>query len=260
MSPLRKPKLAVIQFPGVNCEYETARALEAAGARADVVRFNLPADEIRRYDGYVLPGGFAYEDRVRAGAVAAKDAVVDVLAEEAARGKPLLGICNGAQVLLEAGIVPGREPGRVEMALAHNRHPYHKGFLNRWVFCRHEPTGEVLPLPIAHAEGRFACADEKAEAALERDELIYLRYVDEAGNAVGEEYNPNGSMLDAAALSSYSAAAVATMPHPERASWLYQIPRYLPGPWGLKRRRAAGKELNARGPGRLVFEDFLKLV
>ncbi len=260
MSPRQKPNVAVIQFPGVNCEYETARALEAVGARADVVRFNLPPDEIRRYDGYVLPGGFAYEDRVRAGAVAAKDAVVEVLAEEAARGKPLLGICNGAQILVEAGVVPGRKPGHVEVALAHNRHPYHRGFLNRWVFCRHEATGEVLPLPIAHAEGRFACADEKAAAALESDELIYLRYVDEAGGAAGEEYNPNGSILDAAALSSYSAPALAVMPHPERASWLFQIPHYLPGPWGLRRRRAAGKELTARGPGRLVLEDFLKLV
>ncbi len=260
MSPRAKAKVAVIQFPGVNCEYETARALEAAGARAEVVRFNLPAAEIRRYDGYVLPGGFAYEDRVRAGAVAAKDAVVDILAEEAARGKPLLGICNGAQVLVEAGIVPGREPGRVEMALGHNRHPYHTGFLNRWVFCRHEPSGEVLPLPIAHAEGRFACADEKAAEALRRDELVYLRFVDEAGRSAGEEYNPNGSLADAAALSSFSAAAVATMPHPERASWLFQLPHYLPGPWGLKRRRAAGKELTARGPGRVIFEDFLKLV
>jgi phosphoribosylformylglycinamidine synthase I len=260
MSPRTKAKVAVIQFPGVNCEYETARALQAAGARAEVVRFNLPAAEIRRYDGYVLPGGFAYEDRVRAGAVAAKDAVVDILAEEAARGKPLLGICNGAQVLVEAGIVPGREPGRVEMALGHNRHPYHTGFLNRWVFCRHEPSGEVLPLPIAHAEGRFACADEKAAEALRRDELVYLRFVDEAGRSAGEEYNPNGSLADAAALSSFSAAAVATMPHPERASWLFQLPHYLPGPWGLKRRRAAGKELTARGPGRVIFEDFLKLV
>lgn len=259
MSPRAKPIIAVVQFPGVNCEYETARALEAAGARAEVVRFNFPAAEIRRYDGYALPGGFSYEDRVRAGAVAAKDAVVEVLADEAARGKALLGICNGAQILVEAGLVPGRRPGRVEVALAHNRHPYHTGFLNRWVFCRHEPTGEVLPLPIAHGEGRFACDDEDTLAALEDDGLIYLRYVDEAGGTERPEYNPNGSALDAAALSSAGAAALATMPHPERASWLFQLPAYLPGPWGLKRRRAAAKELMAPGPGRLLFQDFLKL-
>jgi len=244
----------------VNCEYETARALEAAGARASVVRFNLPPGEIQSFDGYALPGGFSYEDRVRAGAVAAKDAVVEVLAAEAERGKPLLGICNGAQILVEAGIVPGREPGRVEMALAHNRHPYHDGFLCRWVFCRHEPSGEVLPLPIAHAEGRFTCDEEAALTALEAHELVYLRYVDEAGAAAGEEYNPNGAALDAAAVRSYSADAVAVMPHPERASWLYQLPTYLPGPWGSRRRRAAGKQLLEPGPGRLIFDDFLKLV
>ncbi|UCH77445.1 MAG: phosphoribosylformylglycinamidine synthase subunit PurQ, partial [Candidatus Coatesbacteria bacterium] len=106
MNRRRKPKIAVVQFPGVNCEFETARAVEAAGGRAEIVRFNLPAADIARYDGYVLPGGFAYEDRVRAGAIAAKDAVVEVLAQEAERGKPLLGICNGAQILVEAGLVP----------------------------------------------------------------------------------------------------------------------------------------------------------
>jgi phosphoribosylformylglycinamidine synthase len=244
----------------VNCEFETARAIEAAGGLAEVVRFNLPAEEIRRYDGYALPGGFAYEDRVRAGAVAAKDAVVDVLAGEAGRGKPLLGICNGAQVLVEAGLVPGRQPGHVEMALAHNRHPYHTGFLNRWVFCRHEESGDVLPLPIAHGEGRFACGDDDTLAAVEEGDKVYLRYVDEAGDTAGGEDNPNGSALDAAGISSFTAPAIAIMPHPERASWLFQLPRYLEGPWGLKRRRAAGKELLEAGPGRRVFEDFLKLV
>lgn len=259
MNRQNKPHVAVIQFPGVNCEYETARALAAAGARADVVRFNAGA-AIRGYDAYVLPGGFSYEDRVRAGAVAAKDAVVNLLAEEHARGKPLLGICNGAQVLVEAGLVPGREPGRVEMALAPNVTPDHNGYLCRWVYCRHEPTGEVLPLPIAHAEGRFACADEEERAALARLELVYLRYVDEAGGTAGEGYNPNGAALDAAALRSHGGNAVACMPHPERASWLYQLPSYLPGPWGLRRRRAAAKELGDAGPGRVVFEDFLRLI
>ncbi len=260
MSPRAKPKIAVVQFPGVNCEYETARALDAAGGRATVVRFNLPGDALGGYDGYVLPGGFSYEDRVRAGAVAAKDAVVEVLADETAKGKPLLGICNGAQILVEAGFVPGHTLGRVEMALAHNRHPYHVGYLNRWVFCRHEPTAEVLPLPIAHGEGRVACADEAALAAVEEKGLVYLRYCDEAGGTAGEEYNPNGSALDAAALRSFSVSAVACMPHPERASWLFQVPSYLPGPWGMRRRRAAGKELWAAGPGRVIFEEFLKAV
>jgi phosphoribosylformylglycinamidine synthase len=254
------PRLAVIQFPGVNCEYETARALEAAGARADVVRFNVGEAAFAKYDAYVLPGGFSYEDRVRAGAVAAKDAVVETLAAANAHGKPLLGICNGAQVLVEAGLVPGREPGRVEMALAPNITPGHFGYLCRWVYCRHEPSGEVIPLPIAHGEGRFACADDDELATIERLELVYLRFVDEAGEAAAPGYNPNGAALDAAALRNHGRTAVACMPHPERCSWLYQLPSYLPGPWGMRRRRAVGKELGEPGPGRLVFEDFLKLI
>ena len=160
MSPA---SVAVLQFPGVNCEAETVRALERVGLTAEVFRWKRPPNELRAFDAYVLPGGFSYQDRVRAGALAAKDPLVDVLAEAAARGAPVLGICNGAQVLVESGLVPGGDT--VELALARNRMPARSGYYARWiyarieasscVFTRHLTPGTVLPMPVAHGEGRF---------------------------------------------------------------------------------------------------------
>ncbi|MFT5316443.1 MAG: phosphoribosylformylglycinamidine synthase II, partial [Candidatus Krumholzibacteriia bacterium] len=128
-----KPKLAVLQLPGVNCEDESQRLLEATGAQAEIFRWTRSPDELNQFDGYLIPGGFSYQDRVRAGAVAAKDPLLRVLLEGAAAGKPILGICNGCQVLVEAGLVPGQDPGAVEVALAANRVPGRSGYHSRWV-------------------------------------------------------------------------------------------------------------------------------
>ena len=109
-------RVAVVQFPGVNCEAETVRALERAGLEAEVFRWTRPARELAAFDAYVLPGGFSWQDRVRAGALAAKDPMLEELAARAGDGAPVLGICNGAQVLVEAGLVPGSAPsGRERM-------------------------------------------------------------------------------------------------------------------------------------------------
>jgi len=136
---MSSPRIAVIQIPGVNCEYETTRALEAVGLAARIVRWNEPASVYSEFDAYVLPGGFAFQDRIRAGAIAAKLPAVDRIAAESESGKPVLGICNGAQVLVEAGLVPGFHRGRVEMALAPNRAPRRAGYLCRWAWLRVVP-------------------------------------------------------------------------------------------------------------------------
>ena len=169
-------RVAVVQLPGVNCEAETARALGRVGLEAEVFRWTRAPRELAAFDAYVLPGGFSYQDRVRAGALASKDPLIEVLGARAARGAPVLGICNGAQVLVESGLVPGG--GGVELALARNRMPGRAGYYARWVYVRVEDSrcvftralepGTVLPLPVAHGEGRFVARDPGHIPALVR--------------------------------------------------------------------------------------------
>lgn len=262
-------RIAVLQFPGSNCEGETAAALHAAGARADVVRWNAPWNAWESFDGFVLPGGFSYEDRVRAGAVAAQHAVLDAIAAAADAGRPVLGVCNGAQILVEAGLVPGIEPGRVEVALAPNAARGWSGYFCDWVHLRCEPGsgirahlargGEPVPMPVGHGEGRFTARPEVFDD-LEKRGQVALRYVAADGSpAAGFPENPNGSRHDAAGLCDARGRILAIMPHPERGAWLHQVPEDLPGPWGLARRAARGdrRALAGRGPGHLFYEAFV---
>ena len=264
MSPAM-PRAAVIQFPGVNCEYESARALDAAGARASILRWNADPGLLATYDLFLLPGGFSYQDRVRAGAVAAKDRILAGLTEEAAKGKPIIGICNGAQVLVEAGLVPGLETGNLELALAPNRMPGRAGYFAEWGFLAvagETPSwlapvaGQVLPIPFAHGEGRFTSRREGLFETLARRGQIVLRYCRADGSPAGAwPDNPNGSLLDAAGICNPAGNVLALMPHPERAQCLGQVPETLPGPWGERRRRTAGNwtALQGPGPGRALF-------
>ncbi len=257
------PRVAVIQFPGVNCEAESVRALERAELRAEVFRWTRSASELRDYDAYLLPGGFSYQDRVRAGALASKDPLVETLAGEAARGKPVLGICNGAQVLVEAGLVPGADT--VELALAKNRMPDRGGYYARWVYTRVEASpclftrdlepGAVLPLPVAHGEGRFVSGDPDRMAALGRAGQIPLRYATADGRpADAFPANPNGAEQAAAAVCNARGNVMAVMPHPERAQDLGGLARAIAGSWAERRDRAlAAGDATAEGPGMLLF-------
>jgi phosphoribosylformylglycinamidine synthase len=261
------PRIAVLQLPGVNCEDESARALADAGGETEIFRWTRPAAELAEFDGFLIPGGFAYQDRVRAGAVAAKDPLLDVLHTAAVQGKPILGICNGCQVLIESGLVPGLEPGSVEVALAANRYPGRRGYHARWIFLQptettHTPfcegLPESLPIPVAHAEGRFTHEDPEFFTRLARDGYIALRYTDPVGHQDG---NPNGSLLATAALTNRRGNVLAMMPHPERAAWLFQVPEDLPHPWGEARRAAAGdgKALQGPGPGFILLRRLIEL-
>jgi phosphoribosylformylglycinamidine synthase len=259
------PRVAVIQTPGVNCEAETVRALERAGLEAELFRWTRPAGELADFAAYVLPGGFSYQDRVRAGALAAKHPLVESLAERADAGAPVLGICNGAQVLVEAGLVP--DGGKVEVALARNRMPDRVGYYTRWVWCRVEDTacvftrglspGTLLPLPVAHGEGRFTSAKRGRIAALVEAGLAPLRYATLAGEAA-EEFpaNPNGAESAVAGLCNRRGNVLALMPHPERALDLGQVSRAIGGEWGRRRDRAAAAGDDSGfgdGPGLALF-------
>ncbi|MBN1433527.1 phosphoribosylformylglycinamidine synthase I [Candidatus Fermentibacterales bacterium] len=261
------PLVAVLQFPGSNCEYETARAARSQGLDARVVRWNDRSAGIEACDAFILPGGFSFQDRVRAGAVAAKEAVMDAVVRAAGAGKPVLGICNGAQILVESGLVPGWSAGNVEAALAGNMSPGRSGYLSRWIYLLPgqevaarcpwlslmEP-GQVLPLPIAHAEGRFVFATGGASSR--GPQVTALRYcAPDGGDPGGFPWNPNGSCDDAAAISNMEGNVLAMMPHPERAACLWQVPPSLCGPWGDRRRALSGpmEGTGPEGPGATVF-------
>jgi len=262
-----RPRVAVVQLPGVNCEDESARLLERAGAVAEVFRWTRSPAELEACDGFLIPGGFSYQDRVRAGAVAAKDPLLRVLLEAAERGRPILGICNGCQVLVEAGLVPGLEPGQVEIALAGNRVPGRRGYHSRWVgLTAHEASGTPFtegltgsfPLPVAHAEGRFTHADPGFFAGLAKAGHVALVYSALGGR---DQSNPNGAVLDVAGLTNRAGNVLAMMPHPERAAQLRHVPEDLPHAWGRARRAAAGdlEILEAAGPGAFLLRRLVEM-
>ncbi|HEY4440540.1 MAG TPA: phosphoribosylformylglycinamidine synthase I [Candidatus Elarobacter sp.] len=220
-------RVAVVVFPGTNSEDETVRALQAVGLDASLVLWSQP-EALARFDAFVLPGGFAYEDRVRAGAVAAHDAVMDPVIEAAQAGKFVLGICNGAQILAEAGLVPGTgERRRPTAAFAPNTSGRYQSVhvhvkLNvapeRVPILAGIEAGAVIPAWASHGDGRLAAPGEEL-ARIERDGHLAFVYADRHGNRVPA---PNGSALDGAALVNTAGNVLAIMPHPERDAWTFQ--------------------------------------
>lgn len=231
----KKPNVAVIYFPGNNCEEETLKAVLASGMDGKIVRWN-ERKGIGNYDGFIIPGGWGYEDRIRAGVIMAKDPVFDVIRNEAKNGKPVLGICNGAQALVECAIIPGVK-NKVEMALAPNKNPFVSGYYCTWIYAKCEQDtkrcaftkftekDEVIPMPIAHGEGRFTTKDTQLIKRLIKNKQIVFRYSTKAGKTE-ENFptNPNGAIYNIAAICNKKGNVMAIMPHPERASFIRQLP------------------------------------
>jgi len=197
------PRVAVVVFPGSNCDADTLAAARAAGCDAYYV-WHRDTD-LQRADVVVLPGGFSYGDYLRSGAIARFCPVMASVAAHARAGGPVLGICNGFQILCEAGLLPG--------GLMRNAR---QRFLSRpaWVrvestdtpFTRLYQVGEVLELPIAHGDGRYV-ADPGTTAELEAGDRVVWRYVRD---------NPNGSTNEIAGICNAGRNVVGIMPHPER--------------------------------------------
>ncbi|KTD12007.1 phosphoribosylformylglycinamidine synthase I (FGAM synthase I) [Legionella gratiana] len=226
-------RIGLIQFPGSNCERETALAVKRAGMEPVEFLWNEPLEKLRCLDGYILIGGFSYEDRSRAGIIAALDPVIKEIKAQSERGKPVLGICNGAQILVESGLVPGLERHEIHMALTENKRIVNRkiigtGFYNAWVhmrlsdkhqnnaFTRHLSSTDLIHLPIAHAQGRFLMPDSLLNQ-IEEQGLNLFQYCTAEGAIVDNfPINPNGSAGNIAAITNQAGNVMAMMPHPER--------------------------------------------
>ena len=198
------PRVGVVLFPGTNCEYDALHAVERLGGTAELVWHGTAS--VSGYDALVLPGGFAHGDYLRPGAIARFSPVMDAVAAFAADGGPVVGICNGFQVLTEAGLLPGalqKNLGlRFVCATTVVRVERDDTALTTGV-----PVGTELAIPINHFEGNYTC-DAATLAELRAEDRIVLRYVD----------NPNGSVDDIAGVCNAGRNVVGLMPHPERAS------------------------------------------
>ncbi|MEM2874462.1 MAG: phosphoribosylformylglycinamidine synthase I [Candidatus Hadarchaeales archaeon] len=259
------PKICIVRVGGTNCDEETRLALLELGAAAEIVHMKkIARDGLERFDALVIPGGFSYGDHIRAGAIMGRvlfGSMLDRLRKFIEDGRPILGICNGFQVLIESGLLPGFDAhGEQQAALALNSSARYEC---RWVHLRHENRGrcvftrrlrrgEVLFMPVAHAEGRFVLRGGKEREDLRRmmmnDQLVF-RYCDEHGKYAKGRYpvNPNGSYWDIAGICDPSGLVFGLMPHPERAFYGLQLPD-----WTSREPRPE------YGDGRAIFESLVE--
>ncbi|MCP4386492.1 MAG: phosphoribosylformylglycinamidine synthase subunit PurQ [Hyphomicrobiales bacterium] len=203
-------KSVVIVFPGSNRERDMVYALETVTGRRPTLVWHMETD-LPPADLIVLPGGFSYGDYLRAGAIAARSPIIDALARRARVGVPVLGICNGFQILCEAGLLPG-----VLMRNASLRFVCREAHLRvestASPFTAGYRTGQVIRSPIAHGDGNYRC-DPDMLATLQDEDRIAFRYVDATGT-VSESANPNGSIDNIAGILS-GGTILGMMPHPE---------------------------------------------
>ena len=197
-------RIAVVLFPGSNCELDVVRAVEHLGASAEVV-FHTETS-LRGADGVVIPGGFAHGDYLRTGAIARFSPVMEAVAAHAQAGGPVVGICNGFQILTEAGLLPGALQKNAGLKFVCDTVAV-RVVSTRSVLTRAAELDAVLRIPINHFEGNYTC-DAKTLALLRTEDRIVVRYVE----------NPNGSVDDIAGICNQAGNVVGLMPHPERAS------------------------------------------
>ncbi len=261
---LEEVKICILRVGGTNCDAETQRAFKNVGVQAELLHLNdvVKHRNLLDYHVLVLPGGFSYGDYVRAGAILAKGIAAKLdkdLKQYVREERPILGICNGFQVLVEAGLLP-RFDGPSELPQASLATNLPTGYRCMWVHLRHENKGkcvftrkvketDILRIPIAHGEGRFTFDKTKEEKYLEmlykNDQLVF-RYCTEEGEPAEGKFpmNPNGAFHDIAGICDSSGTIFGLMPHPERAYYGWQQPD-----WTKKDR------VSRYGDGKLIFES-----
>jgi phosphoribosylformylglycinamidine synthase subunit PurQ / glutaminase len=198
------PRIGVVVFPGTNCEHDVVTAVERLGARGELLWHGDAG--LGSVDAVVLPGGFAHGDYLRPGALARFSPIMDAVTLFAREGGPVVGICNGFQVLTEAGLLPGalQKNGRLRFLCQPTRLQVSS---TASVLTGLAAVGQELVIPINHFSGSYTC-DEETLCRLKAEDRVVLRYLD----------NPNGSIDDIAGIASEGGNVVGLMPHPERAS------------------------------------------
>ena len=237
---MKKVKVIVLRTAGTNCDYETVHAFQKVGADVDLVHINQlirGEKEFSPYQILALPGGFAYGDDIAAGKILANELkyrLREPIEKFIADGKLMIGICNGFQVMVKAGLLPGfngisdvqettlytNDSGKFEC-----RWIYLKSVENsKCVFTRN--IKPIIYLPVAHGEGKFTTINESILDKLESNDQVVFKYVDAEGNHAGYPWNPNGSDRDIAGICDVTGRIFGMMPHPERYVSKYNHPRW----------------------------------
>jgi len=258
------PRVMILRAPGTNCDLETAFAFERAGAQASLCHVRALCEKpqtLQEHAILALPGGFSYGDDLGSGTVLANE-LVQTLAEPmqrfVERGGLVLGICNGFQILVKTGLLPGRSyaprndreaPGAT---LTFNASQH---FEDRWIHMRVEQNaspflngaaGQLVTFPVAHGEGKFVARDEATLQRIETAQQVAFRYVSASGGKAAYPENPNGAQNDIAGISDETGRVLGLMPHPERHVLPWQHPRWT------------REGLKPEGDGMFVFRNAVK--
>lgn len=253
---MKKPKACVLRAAGTNCDKETAFAFLKVGAEVELAHINKFISGQRNFSDYqilAIPGGFTYGDDIAAGKILANELRFK-LAQEVKKfiqdGKLIIGICNGFQILVKAGLLPGNDAWLQEASLTINDSAK---FEDRWVYLRSpvrlfarspvkciwvKNIPEIIYLPVAHGEGKFVTQDKEVLQRLKKNKQIVFQYCDGKGGLKGYPDNPNGSQENIAGICDTTGRIFGLMPHPERHINVLQHPR-----WMQNKNRQAGDGL-----------------
>lgn len=261
---IEEVKVCIVRTAGTNCDAETQRSFEVLGVNAETLHINKLVKEgnLPDYQILVFPGGFSYGDYIRSGAILGKELeskLANEIKQFVEEERAVIGICNGFQILVEAGLLPGFNgiSEYPEVALANNSSAK---FECRWIYMKNENAGkciftkklaknQMVRMPIAHGEGRFLMKEEYLKRLEENDQIV-LKYCKPDGQLANGEYpfNPNGSMNDIAGICNPIGNVFALMPHPERAFSKIQYPDWT------------SETTEEFGDGKAIFESVIDYV
>jgi phosphoribosylformylglycinamidine synthase len=253
-----RPKVCVLRSAGTNCDQETAAAFKLAGAETRFLHINSLVsgkESLNDFHILALPGGFSYGDDIASGKIFANELrfkLAEDLRKFIADGKLIIGICNGFQILVKSGLLPGAKQLAQDTSLIINDSGK---FESRWVYLK--PSGgcvwtkgleKIIYLPVAHGEGKFVTRDKNVLNRLKKNKQIVFEYCDALGKSSGYPQNPNGSTENIAGICDETGRILGLMPHPERHIFSAQHPRN----WNLKSKKD--------GDGLKIFKNGVKYV